>query len=334
MRRPALLTAALIALLPASAGADGTGSDPADPIFVTGTRVVDLRNTSGYLARYTTIPSTSYFATTGGLGEPCSFTADSDGVTSDGQQYSLGQNVYSTQWLFVESDIISFGDYWSFDPQVNRGPLEDAYRTFMVFCDNRDQFMGYAIVYSTDPMINPHTQLTNLYNGLQLEQPTVWRNPVVDRWGGLITRYPAWLAINDSAWRPQPSNPESWRGWLMYLYTTPVALGFHVVFTPDPARPSTAFDGYVPCVERDAAAAAGGGAFPAIPVLPDLTKPGVNSRCMWTPPGPGSVTIEARITYRVTFWVSGYTEQLADYVWSSPPATYPTGELSSVNTNG
>ena len=67
--------------------------------------------------------------------------------------------------------------------------------------------------------------------------------------------------------------------------------------------------------------------------MPDLTQPGVNWFCMWTPPGPGSVTIEARITYRVTFWASGYTEQLADYVWSSPPVTYPTGELSSVNTN-
>lgn len=334
MRRALLILAVFVALAPSSAAANGTGSDPTDPIFVSGTRVVDLRNTSGYLARYTTIPSTSYFATTGGLDQPCSFTADSEGVTSDRQHYTVGQVVYSTRWIFTESDIISFGDYWSFDPQVNRGPLENAYRTFMVFCDSDEHFLRYAIVDPTDPMINPHTQLTRLYNGLQLEQPRVWRNPVVERWGGLITRYPAWLAIYASAWRPQPSNSVSWRGWLMYLYTTPVALDFHLEFTPDPAWPSTAFNGFVPCVDRDAAAAAGGGAFPAVPELPELSKPGVNGPCMWTPPGPGSVTIQARITYRVTFWVSGYTEQLPDYVWTSPPATYRTGELSSVNTNG
>jgi hypothetical protein len=314
--------------------ADLTPTDGTPPIFVSGSRVVDLRDTSGHLARYTTIPSTSFFATTGGLERQCSFTADADGVASDGQSFTVGQEVFSTGWLFVESDIISFGDYWTFDPQVNRGPLENAYRSFMVFCDSLDHFIGYAIVYPSDPMINPHTQLTTLYNGLQLEQPQVWRNPVVDRWGGLITRYPAWLAINASAWRTQPSNPVSWRGWLMYLYSTPVALDFHVEFTPDPASPSTAFDGFVPCIDRDAAAVAGGGAFPAFPELPELTKPGVNGPCMWTAPGPGSVTIQARITYKVTFWVSGYTEHLPDYEWSSPPATFRTGELSSVNTNG
>ena len=50
-------------------------------------------------------------------------------------------------------------------------------------------------------------------------------------------------------------------------------------------------------------------------------------------PGPGTVTIRARITYNVTFWANGYTERLANYTWSSPPATYQSGELSDVNTN-
>ena len=53
---------------------------------------------------------------------------------------------------------------------------------------------------------------------------------------------------------------------------------------------------------------------------------------MWTPPGPGSVTVQARITYRVTFWANGFTEALPDYVWTSAEATFPTGELSAVNT--
>ncbi len=55
---------------------------------------------------------------------------------------------------------------------------------------------------------------------------------------------------------------------------------------------------------------------------------------MWTPPGPGSVTIQARITYAVTFWANGYTEAQPDYVWTSPVATFDTGELAAVNTNG
>ena len=53
---------------------------------------------------------------------------------------------------------------------------------------------------------------------------------------------------------------------------------------------------------------------------------------MWTPPGPGNVTITARITYSVTFWANGYTEPTADYVWTSAPTTFVTGELIAVNT--
>ncbi|MBI5089445.1 MAG: hypothetical protein HZB15_11475 [Actinobacteria bacterium] len=53
---------------------------------------------------------------------------------------------------------------------------------------------------------------------------------------------------------------------------------------------------------------------------------------MWTPPGPGTVTITARITYAVTFWAEGYSEPDADYVWTSERTTFTTGELSAVNT--
>jgi hypothetical protein len=54
---------------------------------------------------------------------------------------------------------------------------------------------------------------------------------------------------------------------------------------------------------------------------------------MWTPPGPGTVTITARITYSITFWASGYTEPDDDYTWESQPTTYTTGELIAVNTD-
>jgi hypothetical protein len=45
------------------------------------------------------------------------------------------------------------------------------------------------------------------------------------------------------------------------------------------------------------------------------------------------VSVQARITYRVTFWANGYTEALRDYVWTSVVATYRVGELAAVNTN-
>ena len=317
----------------ATVEAAGVGNDP-PPIYVPGARAVDLRNTSGYLARYTTIPGNSLFATTGGSGQPCSFVAGGPGTTSNGQQYVAGQTVTSDGWIFEEAEIVSYGDRAVVNPNLSRGPLNTAFRQFMVFCDTRQHLISYLLVYPSDPMLNPHTQLTTLYNGLQLTPATIFRNPVVDKWGGLITRYPAWLAINPAAWQPHQSNPVVWRGWLMYLYATPLALDFHLVFTPAPDEPSPAFDGIVRCIARGAPAVADRSAVPAFPVLADHTTPGVNGPCMWTPPGPGRVSIEARITYRVLFWANGYTEPLNDYVWTSAPASFQTGELSSVNTNG
>ena len=314
------------------AAASGTGADGTTPIFVSGARTVDIRNTSGYLARYTSIPSSSVFATEGGSGQACSFVAGGDGVTSDGQQYRQGQTVYSQRWLFVEGEIVSFGEAAIVNPTQSRGPLSTAVRTFMVFCDSRDHLIAYLIVYPQDPMLNPRSRLDLLYNAMHLEQPRVWQNPVVDRWGGLVTRYPAWLAIQASAWRPQQSNAETWRGWLLYLYSTPIAMDFHVVFTPDPEEPSTPFDGIIPCVAPGSTAVGDGVSFPRMLTPPEQTIPGVNWFCMWTPPGPGSVSIQARITYRVLFWANGFTEQLPDYQWVSPAAVFPTGELAVVNT--
>lgn len=333
MKRLLLIAALASAICVPTASAGGFGSDPA-PIYVPGARSVDIRNTTGGLARYTTIPSTSLFATTGGSGQACSFVAGGPGVASDGQQFTGGQTVRSNRWIFVETTIASFGEEAVVNPNTSRGALSTAFRQFMVFCDSSAHLISYLLVYPHDSMIDPHSRLTRLYNGLQLTQPTVFRNPVVDRWGGLVTRYPAWLAINPGAWRPHQSNSQSWRGWLLYLYVTPRALDFHVVFTPDPAEPSPAFDGIVPCVAAGVTPSSDANALPAFPTLPDHATPGVNGDCMWTPPGPGSVTIQARITYRVLFWANGFTERLPDYVWTSAAVQFPTGELSSVNTNG
>lgn len=307
-----------------------TDPDP-DPVYSGGARTVDMRNTSGGISRYTSIPSNSLFATTGGAGSSCTYIAQHDGYTYDGHPVQQGQLVHSTRWLFEEAPIVSFGEGIVISPVISSGRIRDAIRTFMVFCDSREHLLQYLVVWPSDPMLNPHSRLDRLYNALQLDVPRVWQNPVVDRWGGLVTRYPAWLAIHASAWRHQQSNPQRWRGWLLYLYTVPLAMDFHVVFTPDPARPSPAFDGYVPCVDRGTAPVGDGNSMPAFPDLPDHAAPGVNWWCMWTPPGPGTVTIQARITYDVLFWANGFTEELPEYQWSSPSAQFAVGELAVVN---
>ena len=319
--------------LSASVLADGSSGDGSPPISATGADVVDIRNTSGGLTRYTTIPSSSIFSIRGRRG-PCSFAAFSPGVTYDGQDYAEGQQVSSTRWLFIEAKF-----QHSINPNrpdaasESYGALSQVRRVFEVYCDTTDHHIDTIIVYSTDSMLDPRVRVTNLYNELQLIQPTVYRNPVVDRWGGLITRYPAWLAIQPAAWVEQVSTADYYRGWTLYIDLRPNALSFHVVFTPNPEQPSPAFNGIVDCVTNPGLVAAGTIAFPAVPVLPDQSEPGDNGDCMWTPPGPGAVTIQARITYDVTFWANGYTESLADYTWTSPEATFATGELSAVNTN-
>lgn len=193
----------------------------------------------------------------------CALTADTNGThTYDGQRYTVGQTVHSSRWIFVEGEILSYGDYYSFSPVVSRGPLRNAFRTFLVYCDSQAHFTSYLLVYASDSMINPRTRITSLYNGLQLEAPLVWRNPVVDKWGGLITRYPSWLAIGSPAWRSQTSNVQSWHGWRLYLHLVPVSLDFHVVFTPDPDEPSTPFDGFVSCIPRNGSATTAAGVLP------------------------------------------------------------------------
>ena len=170
---------------------------------------------------------------------------------------------------------------------------------------------------------------------LHLDRPTLFTNPIINTYGGLVTRYPTWLAINPNAWQPQRSPARYLRGWTIYLYTQPRTLEFDVDFVPNPEKPSPAFHGIVQCVADGTAENffADASAFPAVPELPEQAEPGVSGDCTWTPPGPGTVTIQARITNSVTLWVSGYTEPMPDYTWLGPPATFRVGELSAVNTN-
>lgn len=302
------------------------------PVQASGARVVDLRDANGGIARFVTIPSSSVFRTYGG-GSRCHYVSPGESRTSDGTPVAAGQTVESTRWMFVEGLPESIGEPTPQDPSVSRGPLASAVRWFTVFCDSLQHAVGIVSVGARDPMFDPHQRLTELYQRLQLVRPVVFRNPVVDRWGGLITRYQSWLAVTPGAWVGQRSGAVQWRGWTMYLLARPVAMDFRVDFEPAPGRPSAAFHGIVPCVARNAAVQAGAGALPAMPRLPEQSTPGVNGACRWTPPGPGSVTVQARLTYRVTFWANGWTEALPDYTWTSLPATFAVGELTVVNTN-
>ena len=304
----------------------------ASPISVPGARVVDLRDANGGVQRITTIPTSSVFRRHGGTDAACRFTPNWSGTTSDGQTFAAGQSVQSQRWIFVEALPVSFGESQPLDPARGRGPLAAAVRVFTVFCDSMDHAVGLIFVPARDPLFDPHQQLANLRNRLQLVRPVVFTNPVVAKWGGLIARYQSWLAVDPSAWAPQRSNATAWRGWTMYLAARPVALDFIVDFTPDRARSSPSFHGVVPCVARGATPSSSDVAVPAMPTLPAQSKPGVNGACRWTPPGPGTVVVQARLTFALAFWVSGYTDSLPDYVWTSRPATFGVGELAAVNT--
>lgn len=330
---PVFLAVALIGS-PADA-ALGTGNG--DPIAVSGPRSVAYYNETGGLRTTTSIPNGSAMKTLGGRGSTCEFIASVPGITSDRQPYVAGQTVSSTRWVFSED--IRIPNYESPGPTVQvivgAGPLGATKRLFSVSCDTSAHFIQLLWVSAYDPFFDPRPTARDLVNNLQLVPPTIFQNPVVELWGGLITRYPTWLGIAPGAWQPQRSPVRYLRGWTIYLYTQPRTLEFDVNFVPNPEKPSPAFRGIVQCVADGATAsfAADANSFPVMPQLPEQAEPGVNGACTWTPPGPGTVTIQARITNTVTLWVSGYTEPMPDYTWLGPPATFRVGELSAVNTN-
>lgn len=303
--------------------------DDLPPVLVPGVRVVDLRTTSGTLERHYSIPSTSQFAREGD-GGMCEFVAATNGTTSDGQPYVRGQTVRSDRWIFIEGQLPTFDGGTILEP-ADALPLEDVVRYFVVFCDSTAHPIAAITVRNRDPMIDPRRRLDTLRDTLQLVRPVVYTNPVVVRWGGLITRYPSWLAVLPLAWRTQRSSTVTWRGWTMSLVARPIVLDFVVTFRPDPSRPSPSFSGVVACIPEGTIPTIGVASVPAMPQLAVQTAPGVNGRCTWTPPGPGSVTIEARLTYEVVFWANGYYEVQPDYRWSSVPAVFATGELAAVN---
>jgi hypothetical protein len=337
-----------VAVSPASAVEDPT--PPVVPLLPVG-RSVELRNETGGLSMFTSIPSGSAFATYGeGPERTCSYPgfADPDGAgpapASDGPHLSKAFAFYETTGSVVTSVLASdwealrsFSGSADIAEAVARfGPVSGLMRRFNVYCVQGSGAwfaLNTILVGPTDPILDPHKRLTNLYNDLQLEALSVYRNPAVAHWGGLVVRSPAWLAVDAAGWQVQKSNPQYYRGWELVLIAYPKTLTFNVNFVPDPERPTPAWSGTVPCV------AAGenpkvSGVVPAVPVnLADFAEPGAGT-CMWTPPGPGKVTVTATVTFGVTFWVSGAGEPQPDYVWKSPATEFKVGELVVVNING
>lgn len=339
--RPLLV--ALLLLQPPAPPDIGVGRDSDDrppPAVLDGARSVTVRDANGGIQRLTTIPAASAFARHGGgANATCSFTTNRDGIElSDGTTVPSGTRVTS-DYQFVEGLAVAFDLPPTELPDdildiASLGPVSAGLRTFTVFCDRAFYEINRVTIIQVpvdDPIFQLDVGRARLRNALQLQRPVVFENPVVDTYGGLVTRYPTWLAIEPDAWRTQRSNAIIHRGATMLLIAQPRELDFVVDFRPDPDRPSTPFRGVVSCVPAEPPDP-GGGALPAFPVLPDQAEPGVNGACTWTPPGPGEVTITARITYSVTFWVNGFTEPDDDYVWTSTPTTYDTGELIAVNT--
>ncbi|WP_420451781.1 hypothetical protein [Ilumatobacter sp.] len=340
MRLTSVLVAAAALGLSSASVAHAGPDDGGGPPLIPGARQVHIRNSSGGLGVYTSIPSGSTFRTHGG-GAAAECTGVAAGDDPDTLDIVEDQRpIRSTKWIFIEGVAVVIPipvDLDVYDP--SSGPsLDDTVRTFSVYCADTffsSNFKGFIDVAATDPMLDPRTQLTDLYNGLELEALAVYENKVVGEWGGLVVRNPAWLAINGSAWRTQTSNAQYYRGWELYLITQPVGLDFTVDFVPDPDRPSPPFSGVVPCISTDDDFPVGETIeFPQRPSdLADFAEPGSNRACEWTPPGPGEVTITARQTFAVTFWASGSVEPQPDYVWTSEPVTFRVGELVAVNVN-
>lgn len=335
-----IILAVLLAASPPGNGPGTPSDDRPPPAVLDGARSVSVRDANGGIQRLTTIPQASAFARyAGGTAATCSFTTDRDDfLLSNGTRVPRGTRVTS-HYLFVEGAAIAFDLPPAILPDdvlgiTSRGPLSTGTRTFTVFCDrayydiNRITLIDVPI---TDPLFGVRSQRTRLRNDLQLLRPVVYENPIVDTIGGLVTRYPTWLAIAPDAWTTQRSTPVIHRGATLLLIARPRELSFDLRFTPDPDRPTPPFTGTVTCIPQHPATT-DGTALPALPTLPDQTEPGTNGPCTWTPPGPGTLTITARITYTITFWANGYTEPDTDYTWTSQPTTYPTGELTALNT--
>ena len=348
-----MVSCCLVTSKPAVAGDADAKPVPVGPI--PGAREVHTRDARGRLDVFTSIPDGSKFGSEGGAGSPCgAWIPDSGPAAVPGES----NYVDSMNWIFIEGQAFASSvSYPIFDskdrtlpgPVLGAGSPTSAARTFSVFCQNLEarNFRGTITVTGTDPSLDPRPRAAELRNGVRLERPIVVPDPTVASFGRLVTRHPSWLAISPSSWGMRASAVEYWRGWELRLILRPIGLEFSALQRP-PAGKSPGVDAGVrapftvsiPCVGGGPNPVWGTDRFPERPPsLPDFSAPGIGTEvglggCVWTPEFLGTVSLTARVTYEVTFWMSGYTERLADYVWDSVPVDFAVGGLSVVNVNG
>jgi hypothetical protein len=337
-----------VTLLAVITGAGSAGADFDEPqnrpaTTPPGTRVAGS-SPSPWMV--TSIPSGSIFASdSGGGSTPCKAPSTApDGAIDPGLP----------DWLYVAGLIAEFPTEvtstasWDLDrlqsalaglPDLASGTV-----TFTLYCDGPDQpaeFRRIVTVPVTDPVLDPRSRLDELWNRTQVAKPVLWRERVIEEWGGLVTRSPAWLALEPPSWQPVLSNVETWRLWTLRLALVPRSLSFTVSYMPAPdGRGVTSpYRVSVPCIATPASAPTGAEQVPPRPAgLPTFSaetglRPELGA-CAFVPGHRGALTITPVITYATTFVANDFQEALPDFVREGDPTTFRVGELHAVNTRG
>jgi hypothetical protein len=295
----------------------------------------------------TRIPSGSFFAAdSGGGSEPC----EAPTIAPDGTVVDSGR----PEWLYVAGLVAEIPGQirpttdWDVDRLRNAlhglPDLASGTVTFTLLCDGPDQsaeFRRIVTVPVTDPILDPRSRLDELWNRTTLGRPVLWREPIVEEWGGLVTRSPAWLSLEPSSWQPVVSNVETWRMWTLRLVLVPKALTFTVAYMPaaDGRAVASPYRLAVPCITSAMPSDRGAAQVPPRPAgFPAFSaatgqRPELGS-CAFVPDHRGSLTITPVITYETTFVANEYREVLPDFVREGDPITFRVGELHAVNTRG
>jgi hypothetical protein len=341
-----ILAALVIALLPAPTATAGPDERPVDREVVAppGTRVAGSSPSPWMVS---TIPSGSFFAgDSGGGSVPC----EEPTLAPDGTVLDAGR----PEWLYVAGLLAEFPGRFSPTPDWDLDRMRSALDglphlasgtvTFTLFCDGPERTAEYRRIVTvpvTDPVLDPRSRVEELRNRTTLRRPIVWRERVVDEWGGLVTRSPAWLALEPASWQPVVSNVETWRMWTLRLVLVPKSLTFTIAYTPAPdGRAVTSpFRLSVPCVTTPTTHSTGAAQVPARPVAFPTFSASTGWRpelgpCAFVPGHRGTLTVTPVVTYETTFVANEYREPLPDFVWEGAPTAFRVGELHAVNTRG
>ena len=186
-----------------------------------------------------------------------------------------------------------------------------------------------------DALWGLNARFIELFADFDIIDPEVVAPDVVDQWGGLVVRSPAWLGIEPRAWQPQ-SDTVPHLGFTLGLIAQPTALDYRIAFTPldDKDRDLasvTLLDCVGPGIDRYATT---GQVLPAAPRdLAEFDEPGRTGPCAWTPPARGCVGITPIITYTVYRTIDGAGELYQTHQEPGDTTSFYVGELRAVNVN-